>query len=408
VSETPVSGAAPGEHVDVAFPVLDTLRAVGAIAVLTTHVTFWSGDYTRHGAWGTLFARLDVGVALFFVLSGFLLSREFLVRAAAGRPAPGVGRYFWKRFLRIAPVYVLTVVLALWFIDANAGLDAGDWITTLLLGNTFVEGLPPAGLSQMWSLAVEVTFYLVLPLLMLLAVGGRRLRPWRVVAVLAAMVATSVWWHLDGAVRVGAETEGATQQWLPSYLIWFAAGIGLALVQVLHTAGRWPGLTQRVVAVARQPGSCWAVAAGLMLVAATPLAGPALLAAPTTAQSLTKNLLYTGVGTLIVLSGVFAVRDGAYSRAFGHRFARHLGWTSYGVFCLHLPILHLVMWATGWTLFQGHGPQLWGLTLAASLVAAELVYRLVERPALRLKGLGRRPAPEPAVATAATSEASTR
>ena len=57
------------------FPVLDTMRAVGALAVLTTHVAFWAGDYQRHGAWGSFLARLDVGVAIFFVLSGFLLSR---------------------------------------------------------------------------------------------------------------------------------------------------------------------------------------------------------------------------------------------------------------------------------------------------------------------------------------------
>jgi peptidoglycan/LPS O-acetylase OafA/YrhL len=378
------------------------------VAVLTTHVAFWAGAYTRHGLWGTLLARLDVGVAIFFVLSGFLLSREFLVRAARGRPAPGLGRYLWKRFLRIAPVYIVTVVLALTFIDSNADLGISDWLTTLLLGNTFVDGLPPAGLTQMWSLAAEVTFYVVLPLLMLVAVGGRRLRPWRVMAVLVAMAAISVWWHLDGAARAAHGTGGSTLQWLPSYLSWFAAGIGLALVQVLHTQGRWQRLTGLVVTLARQPGSCWALAAGLLLVSATPLAGPTMLASPTASESLTKSVLYGAIGTLIVATGVFTVADGAYSRVFGHGGARHLGWISYGLFCLHLPGLHLVMWATGWTEFQGHGLQLWVLTMAVGLVAAELAYRLIERPALRLKGLGRRSVPEPAVVTAATSGTSTR
>ena len=95
------------------MPELDTLRAVGALAVLTTHAGFWAGDYTRLGVRGTLLARLDVGVAIFFVLSGFLLSRPYLARAATGQGAPATGRYLWKRFLRIAPVYVLTVVVAL-------------------------------------------------------------------------------------------------------------------------------------------------------------------------------------------------------------------------------------------------------------------------------------------------------
>ena len=107
--------AAPIDKVETGptFPVLDTLRAVGALAVLTTHATFQSGDYVRHGALGTLFSRLDVGVAIFFVLSGFLLSRPFLARAANGDAHPSVRHYYRKRLLRIYPLYVFTVILAL-------------------------------------------------------------------------------------------------------------------------------------------------------------------------------------------------------------------------------------------------------------------------------------------------------
>jgi peptidoglycan/LPS O-acetylase OafA/YrhL len=85
------------------FPVLDTMRAVGAIAVMITHCGFNAGAYTENGALGRMIARMDVGVAIFFVLSGFLLSRAWLARSRAGLPPPGVGRYFWKRFLRIVP-----------------------------------------------------------------------------------------------------------------------------------------------------------------------------------------------------------------------------------------------------------------------------------------------------------------
>ena len=115
------------------FPLLDTMRAIGALCVLTTHTAFWAGDYVRHGTLGTVLARLDVGVAIFFVLSGFLLSRAWLARAADGAPGPATAPYFWKRALRIVPVYVITVVLALTFVQANDGraptrldLDAAD------------------------------------------------------------------------------------------------------------------------------------------------------------------------------------------------------------------------------------------------------------------------------------------
>lgn len=382
----PVAGTAPGEHVEDTFPVLDTLRAVGAIAVLTTHVAFWAGDYTGRGVWGTLLARLDVGVALFFVLSGFLLSRPWLSRALDARPAPRSGRYLWKRFLRIVPLYVVAAVLTLSLITDNAGRSPRQWVTTLLFLDTYSDALPPAGLTHVWSLAVEVSFYLVLPLLMWAALG-RRFRPLRFGAVLVAMVAMSCWWHLDGAARVGSVASGNQLQWLPAYLGWFAVGIALAMVQELRVRGRAPRLTEPVAALGRQPGACWALVGGLLLVGATPLAGPSMLAASSPDESLTKSLIYTVVGGLVVITGVFTSPSGAYVRALAHPAVRHVGVISYGIFALHLPMLHLVMNATGWTLFQVDLVPLWLLTLASSLVVAELAYRLIERPALRLKGV---------------------
>lgn len=401
-----VAGSAPGERHDVVFPALDTLRAVGAIAVLTTHVAFWAGDYTVGGAWGTLLARLDVGVALFFVLSGFLLSRPWLARALDHRPPPAVGRYFWKRALRIVPLYLVAAVLALTFISDNADRTPREWVATLLLLDTFTDSPDPAGLTHMWSLAVEVSFYLLLPLLMWAAVGRRFHGP-RLVVALVAMVAVTCWWHLDGAARVGPETTGNPLQWLPAYLAWFAVGIGLAAALELQRRGRAPQLTEPIVALGRQPGACWALAAGLLLVAATPLAGPSMLAAPTAAESLTKSLLYAAVGGLVVVTGIHAAPGGGYMRVLGHPVARHLGVISYGVFALHLPMLHLVMAVTDWTLFQVDLLPLWLLTLSASLLAAELAYRVVERPALRLKDLGRRSSEVAASTSTETTGAST-
>ena len=394
----------PPETADT-FPLLDTLRAVGALAVLTTHASFWAGDYTRHGTVGTLLARLDVGVAIFFVLSGFLLSRAWLLRAADGAAAPAVLPYFWKRLLRIAPIYVVTALLALALIHQNRDHGALRWLSTLLLADTYLHDSFPAGLTHMWSLAVEVAFYLALPALMLLLLGrGRALAVRRVVGGLVAMVAVSVWWHLDGAARVSA---GRPLEWLPAFLTWFAAGIALALLEIRHRRGQVGRLGASLVSLARQPGSCWALVAGLMLVSATPLAGPSMLAAPTPVESLTKHLLYATVGLLIVLTGVFAVPSSRYAQVMGHPLGRRLGWISYGIFCLHLPILHLVMWATGWQLFVGRGPAIWALTVVLSVLAAELGYRLVERPALRLKNRFGPSAPTAPTAPAAATTAAT-
>jgi peptidoglycan/LPS O-acetylase OafA/YrhL len=129
--------------------------------------------------------------------------------------------------------------------------------------------------------------------------------------------------------------------------------------------------------------------AGLMLVAATPLAGPSLLFVASAGQSLSKHLLYAVLGGLVVLSGVFALPDGRYARLTSVPLLRHLGHISFSTFCIHLPVLRLVMAVTGYDLFDGHGLQIWMLTLVLSLLASEVLYRLVEKPGMRLKDLRR-------------------
>lgn len=376
------------------FPVLDSLRAIGALAVLTTHTAFQSGDYGGHGVWGVLLARLDVGVAIFFVLSGFLLSRPHLARAAAEQPGPSKGRYYWKRFLRIYPVYAVTVVLALTLVPGNDDTDLGDWVTALLLADTYVDDRLPHGLTQMWSLAVEVAFYLLLPFIMMAALGrrNRALRPGRVWTLVVVMTGVSLAWHLGLAAALDDFLPGMPTIWLPAFTTWFAVGIALALTHVQHSLPQPPPRPARLLrSLAAMPGTCWLMTAGMMLMVATPVAGPALLIVGTQQENVTKHLLYAAVGGLVVLTGIFPDEDSRYQQVMSRRFLRHLGHISYSTFCIHLPVLHLVMGVTGYTLFGGHGLQIWSLTLVLSLVASELLYRLVERPAMRLRNVRRRP-----------------
>lgn len=367
------------------FPALDTVRALGALAVLTTHAAFQTGSYLRSGAWGTFLARLDVGVAIFFVLSAFLLARPHLARAASAAPSPDLRSYATKRVLRIAPAYLVTAVLALTLFPANADAGVPQWLSTLTLTDTYVHDKLPHGLTHMWSLGVEVAFYVLLPLLMLLALGrSRTLRPSRVLVLIGVMVAVTIWWHLQAAQSLQPHVSGITGLWLPAYLTWFAAGIGLALLHVRHQQGVLTSVERRIVEVGRMPGACWTMVAGLMLVVSTPLAGPVLFVIGTPSETIFKNLTYAVLGTLVVLPGIFADTSRGFGRVMAGRLPRHLGHISYGIFCLHLSMISLVLWSTDYRLFGGDGFQVWALTLVASLVAAELLYWLVERPALAI------------------------
>lgn len=368
------------------FEGIDSLRALGALAVLTTHVAFLAGAYTDNGLAGVLLARLDVGVAIFFVLSGFLLGRPWLVRVAMSSRPPAAGPYLWKRFLRIAPLYVVTVAIALGLLRSNQGAGLRTWLVTLVMGNTYVDEALPAGLTHMWSLAVEVAFYVFLPVIMLALIGTRRrLAPRRFVFGLAVMAAITYVWSFLVTPFLEERISAMPGLWLPAYLLWFAAGLLLALVQVLREQGLRPRYAGRLVTLARLPGSAWLLASGLMLVAATPIAGPTMLSALSPAEVAVKHTLYAAVALVVVATAVFADPAALYGRLLAHPFSRWLGRISYGIFCLHLPVLHLVMWVTGWKVFGGHGLQIWVMTVVLSVVVAEVAYRLVELPAARLK-----------------------
>jgi peptidoglycan/LPS O-acetylase OafA/YrhL len=362
------------------FPALDGLRALGALAVLTTHVGFSSGA-SLIGAWAGPLARLDAGVAVFFVISGFLLYRPHVVARLEGLASPAPGVYLWHRALRILPVLWIAVALALVLRgDGNAGLSGYLQVATLT--QIYADGFQVPGLTQMWSLATEVAFYLVLPWLarVLALVGGRStpgLR--REMAALIALGAFSVvWWAV---VAEGGTTMGL---WLPGYLGWFGAGMALAV----WSAGRErdllaPGPLDDLAAA---PGTAWVAAMALFLVAATPIAGPYGLQLPTTGTAVTKNVLYAGIAFLIVLPAVAAPATCPSRRVvdvLGSGVPRYLGQISYGIFAYHVALLGLVERVIGHKTFGGQFFLLWTATLGVSVAFASVSFYVVERPVIR-------------------------
>lgn len=367
------------------LPPLDGLRALAALAVLLAHVAFQTGLTTdvTVGTLGDLASRLELGVTLFFLLSGFLLYRPYAQAHLAGRPVPVTRTYLRNRALRVLPAYWLLVVVALPLLTPSV-VSAGELLQQGLLLQTLQEGHLHQGLTQTWSLAVEVAFYLVLPLLAWTVRPGARTGVQQLRAegvLLAAMLAVSVAWQV--AVHAGGlGDERITGLWLPGYLDWFALGMGLA---VLRTWADVTGGLPRLRSAAGAAGSWLLVAALLVWLSAGPLGGPRGLEPVTAWESLARHVLYGAACAALLLPVVLADRPTGWHRVLSSPLARWLGRMSYGVFLWHLVALDLVFRLPGLDPFSGRTLLVTALVVPLSLALAAVSHRLVEEPALRLK-----------------------
>jgi len=380
---TPRPAAHPGDGtLRRRFGGLDGLRAVGALAVLCTHVGFESGDALRGPFTGVL-SRLDTGVAIFFVISGFLLYRPHLVAMVEGRPRPAMRAYFWHRALRILPALWIAVALAGLLLTHDRRVGLGLYLRHAALIQIYFENHEVAGLTQMWSLATEGAFYVLLPLLAWLLSRLRfsnRNDVTRQLMVLGVFGVVGPLWMAVMAVE-GPPSGGL---WLPGYIGWFGAGMSLAVWQVARSSGLLPDgfLTK----LADNPGTVWAGALAVFALATSPLAGPYDLSPASPGQAATKNVLYALLAILIVFPAVVAVDESsepAVVRALGGRVGHFLGDISYGVFAYHVVVLGVVERLLGHVVFTGGFAALFWLTLSISVVLATLSYRLIERPIMR-------------------------
>ena len=374
-------------------PGLDAVRAVAALSVLVTHVAFQTGGYVGSG--GRILARLDVGVAIFFVLSGYLLAQPFLLASSSGRPTPSTRRYLWRRALRILPAYWAACAAALLLVSGNRGAGIATIVRNFLLIQVYRPGNLMYGFTQTWSLCVEAVFYLLLPLIAaLMCVSFRRGSTRSTLLVLVAMVVLNEAWLVlaHGTNLVDRALVGF---WLPSFLSWFAGGLALAVVRTSDAP-----MAVRLRRVAREvssaPLACWTVSAAALLVASTPVGGPlAFEADPTPWQAVAKNLLYTVVAVFLVLPAAFGDPGRSHALAALHaRPWRFLGEVSYGVFLWHLVVLYVVVRARQDRLFGGDFLPVLAWTLLGSLAVATISLVLLEHPVQRYRerGPGRRTA----------------
>lgn len=392
----PIPAPAPTHR----LPGLDTLRGLAALAVLVTHVAFWCGFYDA-GLLGAVAQRLEVGVAIFFVLSGFLLTSPWIVADRLGRRAPSTRAYLRKRAVRVLPMYWVTVVAALLLVEVNAGAGPATWRDNLLLVSMFTSGEYPEGLSQMWSLSTEVMFYLALPFLAPVLTSRRLATTGRRLSLLAALAAASwVWsWAAAGPLASWGPWVGLA---LPGFFGWFAAGMALAVIEADRRVPRGSETTRPVRwcdNLAAAPGACWMMAGAVLVVASTPIGGASGLVARTPSESVVRAVLYLIVAALLVLPSVFGDPRATYARVMASPALRHLGAISYSLFCCHVIVLAVLFQWTDLTIFDENLVAILAIVLGVSLVVSEITYRVVERPFQRL-GRPADPTGTPAAATA--------
>jgi len=383
------------------FPLFDSLRAIAALAVFGTHaygnLYHYQATFARPYA-----ARLDVGVHIFFAISGFLLYRPFVRARLRDTPSPRVAAYAWRRTLRLGPAYwVALTAVVLWLslpsvLTIRAPLFYG-------FAQIYSPRYAISGLPQAWSLCVEASFYLFLPLYAL-AIGrlAVRIRGSAAAGELAAAAGLFVGALAFNGLALALGTPNhygrlPLHLMFPAYMNDFAVGMALAILSV-HLEGReLPGWLRPID---RFPSLAWAVALLAFWAMSSQIgidAGPGEHISA--GQYLARAFLYSVVAVALIAPAVFGdQRRGVVRRLLANRVLLFVGLVSYSFFLYHVAVIvQLQRWH-----LTGSAPIWFGAGLGLSLAIAAASYYVVERPALKLKSLvGRQPEP---LATEAIAE----
>ncbi len=403
-------------------PALDGLRAIAVFGVMLFHggVAICGGGF--------------MGVDVFFVLSGFLIT-SLLLGEWRARATVRLGQFWIRRARRLLPALFLMLlgVALLTALFASPGQFGGlrlDSLSTLfyvanwhfVMGGTdyFAMAAQPSPLAHMWSLAIEEQFYIVWPPVLLLTLrASRRLRPDRrlwplfglavVGALASAAIMSFLAHHGASATRLYEGTDTRSQD----ILVGAALAVGLAiwaerrprlpvpvpdLVTSRVRAHPAAGTTGAVPPRRRRdphrrrgpqgvPIAAWeittrpwrtlsqvlgfaALGAGLLLWA---------LIDGTNAALFNGGFLLFAVGVAGVIFTAVTAQLGPFARTLGNPVLRYLGRISYGTYLWHFPIFVFLDGS------RSHltGAPLLVLRITVTLAVASLSYYLVEQPVRR-------------------------
>ncbi|MDO9380877.1 MAG: acyltransferase family protein [Nocardioidaceae bacterium] len=338
-------------------PDIEGLRAIAVLTVVLYHA-------------GLAFDGGYVGVDVFFVISGFLITRQ-LSRSVGERGFRAIPTFYAHRVRRLLPAAVVVVLATVaaarvWAPPLQVRSIAVDGLFTTFYGLNYrlaVQGtdyqhlgVAASPLQHFWSLAVEEQFYVVWPLTIALVLAlGRRLAPGLLVALTVVAVAASSWLSIT--------VTGSSAPWAYFSLHTRAWELGVGALVAL-TASTWAGLPRRLAGVIAWVGIGAILASALLYTDATPFPGHAAW-------------LPVGGAALVVAAGCGG-RVGA-ERVLGEPLMQCLGRISYSWYLWHWPMLVLAPHVVGHDLSVLER----GVVVWLSVVVALLSFFLVEEPARR-------------------------
>jgi len=389
-------------HREGPFPNLDAYRGIGMLLVMTNHVNFATNMRGRHPELNQFLARTDVGVPMFFLVSGFLIFRPFANSLLTDRSWPSLRSYARNRAIRIMPAYWVALAgVMIWFgipTVSGAGLfdhhPVGPMAFYALLLQTFSAQSVFKGFGQFdqsWSIGAEMTFYLAVPFL---AAGARRLierlpTSKRLVPLLWGCAGLWLIGHLwrIGLVQLRPSWGPSGAFWLPAHIDFFAIGMAMALWSVASKNGT--PLPRLIEVLGRRPWLSWACAFAAWLIVVNPGGHlPVLTIRPSpllfTWEYVVKLFFYGIFGFFFVLPAIFGdQRAGRLRAALSSSVMVWLGAVSLGFYLWHKAWLSQAEHWTNAKPFQGSFVTLWLITFAGGLFCGIACHFLIERPLMR-------------------------
>ena len=340
---------------------VEALRALAAIGVVAAHAWGFAGGNFFGSFSGRLLAGIGFGALFFFALSSCLLYMPF-ARRDFGRGGPiGLRQYAINRAVRIFPLYYVVLVVVLIVFEGGGSFD--QWWRYALFWENFSAHTINTVNGSVWTIVVELHFYLLLPPL---ALGLGRLTRGSLAKAAVLLGALGL---LSIAVREYSFAKPdellLLRYSLPSTFYLVAAGMMLALVRVAWEDGR-PAWVRGPLARAE----LWIAVAGVLWLGSVydyrlePLLGPASF--------------------LLLGACMLPLEFGPALRILDLKLLGVLGIASYSIYLWHVPVLELLTDERRGPL-TGHYLWLIALSVVATCLVALASYRLIEAPALKLR-----------------------